>query len=109
VRLTARRRPDELSFLIDIDVQLARLAMSCHGTSWVCSIAENTISSPGFRNLRPHALATRLIDSVVLRVKITSCDGCVALMKRPVFSRAASYASVASSASVCSPRWMFAL
>ncbi len=52
-------------------------AMSCHGTRLLwCSIAEKTISSPGLRNLRPQAFATRLIDSVVLRVKMISCSGC---------------------------------
>jgi hypothetical protein len=45
----------------------------CHGTmlEW-CSISEITISSPACRNVRPQECATRLIDSVVLRVKMIS-------------------------------------
>ena len=52
----------------------SRCARSCHGTmfEW-CSITEITISSPACRLASPQDCATRLIDSVVLRVKTTSC------------------------------------
>ena len=45
----------------------------CHGTmfEW-CSISEMTTSSPGASRARAHPCATRLIDSVVPRVKMTS-------------------------------------
>ena len=48
-------------------------ATCCHGTrlAW-CSICVSKISSPARRNLRPHALATRLIDIVVPEVKMIS-------------------------------------
>ena len=81
----------------------------CHGTmfEW-CSISEITTSSPASRNARAQACATRLIDSVVLRVKtISDADG--APMKARTFSRTPSYWSVASTESVCTPRWMLAL
>ena len=51
----------------------------------------------------PKELATRLIDSVVPRVKMTSWAW-AALIKRATFSRAASYMSVARTASVWPPR-----
>ena len=54
-----------------------------------CSISETTTSSPGFRNFRAHECATRLIDSVVLRVKMIS-RGSPAPMKRATFVRACS-------------------
>ncbi len=47
-------------------------ASICQGTrlEW-CSISVRMTTSPGCRFARPQVLATRLIDSVVLRVKIT--------------------------------------
>ena len=81
----------------------------CHGTmfEW-CSISVITTSSPGSRKARPHEWATRLIDSVVLRVKtISAAEG--APMKARTRSRTASYCSVASTERVCTPRWMLAL
>ena len=73
-----------------------------------CSISVITISSPGRRNFRPQAAATRLIASVVLRVNtISAARG--ALMKAATLARTSSYRAVASSASVWMPRWMLAL
>ena len=85
-----------------------RCATSCHGTmfEW-CSISVSTTSSPSRRLASPQARATRLMDSVVLRVK-TMSSAFAAPMCRAAFSRTLSYASVASTASVWMPRWMFA-
>ena len=59
-------------------------AIICHGTRLLwCSIAVKTISSPGLRNLRPQACATRLIDSVVLRVKMISSLGMLGVDEAP--------------------------
>ena len=48
-------------------------ARMCHGTrfEW-CSISVSTIASPAFRFARAHAYATRLMASVLLRVKTIS-------------------------------------
>ena len=73
-----------------------------------CSISVITTSSPASRNVRPHEWATRLIASVVLRVKtISSAAG--APMNVRSFSRTPSCCSVASTERVCTPRWMLAL
>ncbi len=65
-------------------------AASCQGTmlEW-CSISVITISSPGRRNLRPQAAATRLIASVVLRVNTIS-EGWRALIKAATLARTSS-------------------
>ena len=75
-------------------------ASTCHGTrfEW-CSISVVTITSPGPRLVRPYEYATRLIASVVSRVKITSrSDG--------AFTRSRTFLRVPSNASVAStPSW----
>ena len=57
---------------------------------------------------RAHVFATRLIDSVVLRVHIThSAES--APMNDATLARASSYRSVASMLSEWTPRWTFEL
>ena len=82
---------------------------SCHGTmfEW-CSISESTTSSPSRRCARAQPCATRLIDSVVLRVKMISRSES-AWMKSRTCPRTRSYCSVASCESACTPRWMLEL
>ena len=67
-----------------------------------------TTVSPGRTFARPHEPATRLIDSVVPRVK-TTASGAQALTNRATVFRASSYASVAATASPYAPRWTLAL
>ena len=76
-----------------------RRAMCCQGTKleW-CSSSVTTTMSPGPRFVSPHAYATRLMPSVALRVKMTSRRA-GALTNARAFSRAASNAAVARSAS----------
>ena len=60
----------------------------CQGTMLLwCSRAETCTSSPGRRNARPKLAATRLMPSVVPRVKMISA-GSAALMKRATVRRA---------------------
>ena len=63
-------------------------ASICQGTrfEW-CSSRVTTTSSPGLRNVRPQDCATRLIDSVVPRVK-TIWAGSAAPMNRATRARA---------------------
>ncbi len=84
------------------------LASICHGTMLLwCSIVVRTISSPAFTFARPHVWATRLIASVVPRVKTISFS-LAAPRKRRTRSRAASNASVASWERRWTPRCTFA-
>ena len=81
-----------------------RSANNCHGTRLLwCSITVSRITSPSRINLSPHACATRLMLSVVPRVKMIS-----SALAAPIYSatrrRAFSYASVARELSVCNPR-----
>ena len=65
-------------------------ASTCHGTRLLwCSICVTTISSPGPMFWRAHVFATRLIDSVALRVQITH-SGEPAPMNRATLARASS-------------------
>ena len=77
-----------------------RFAMYCQGTKFEwCSSSVTSTTSPGPRLSSPQAYATRLIDSVALRVKISSrADG--ALTNSRAISRAPSYAAVARSESM---------
>ena len=79
-----------------------------HGTrlEW-CSISVSSTSSPA-ASFAPHERATRLIASVALR-RMTTPRVSAALTNLATRSRHASYAAVASSARVCTPRWTFAL
>ncbi len=72
-----------------------------------CSRPVRRISSPSFRTDVANPAATRLIASVVPRVKTTSF-GARAPRKRATFARAPSYSAVAFSERKCVPRWMFA-
>ena len=100
-------------------------ARACQGTrlEW-CSSTESTISSPGRRLCVPQVLATKLMASLAFLVNTTSREEdaltkvatCVqrarGRQRAPVagscgfgtFSRASSYAVVASADSVCTPR-----
>ncbi|TPW21883.1 MAG: hypothetical protein FD126_247 [Elusimicrobia bacterium] len=84
-------------------------AKSCQGTrfEW-CSSSVTRTSSPGRICLRAQPWATRLMASVVLRVK-TMHSGFSALMKRAALARDSSTSFSPSSARVCTPRWMLAL
>ena len=74
-------------------------ARICHGTRFAwCSISVSTITSPRPMFLRPQAYATRLIDSVALRVQTISC-GSLTLSSLATLTRAPSYAAVARSLS----------
>ena len=77
---------------------------SCQGTilEW-CSISVDRTISPAFRNFRAQAWATRLIDSVALRVKI-KVSGFGAPMNAASLARVASAMFVDSSESECTPR-----
>ena len=81
----------------------------CHGTmfEW-CSIAEIRTSSPGCSCGRANACATRLMPSVAFRVKMISAIA-GGVEERAHLRARASYASVASSLSWCTPRWTLAL
>ena len=85
-----------------------RSAISCQGTrfEW-CSISVTSTSSPARTNASPKLAATRLIPSVVPRVKMTSRASSAPRNPRAC-SRTASYAMVTCSLSQCTPRWMFA-
>ena len=84
-------------------------AILCQGTRLLwCSRRVTTISSPSEMLLSAQLCATRLIDSVALRVQMID-SGVSALMKRATFSRASSYRSVASMLRVCTPRWTLEL
>ena len=83
-------------------------ASICQGTQFEwCSISVTRISSPAFTADRPQLCATRLMLSVVPRVKITS-RGRAAPMNRATRSRASSYIAVASALSAYTPRWILA-
>ena len=73
-----------------------------------CSISVSRIRSPSPTLARPHAWATRLIAPVTLRVKMTSRGFGAQVARRPSRARPRSVA-VASSESVWTPRWTFAL
>ena len=72
-----------------------------------CSRPVRRTSSPSFRTELAKPAATRLIASVVPRVKTTS-RGARAPRNRATFARAPSYSAVAFSDRKCVPRWMFA-
>ena len=65
-----------------------------------------TISSPALTRLRPKLWATRLMPSVVPRVKMISRSW-AALRNWRTRSRVLSYAWVARSLRKWTPRWMF--
>ena len=107
------RRPSSVS-PIQRNVAPVRRQACCHGTrlAW-CSSSVTTTSSPARSVYGPasapptpywlSANATRLRPSVAFRVQTSSSSA------RPTnaatAARACSYASVASSARVCAPRW----
>ncbi len=97
-----RRPSSSISMYFNVAPVLA--ASSCHGTmfEW-CSMTEIRISSPSPTWSRPHAVATRLIASVVPRVQIHSA-ALGALIQLATFSRAASNATVARLDSSWMPR-----
>ncbi len=71
-----------------------------------CSISVITTRSPRLTFSRAHVYATRLIAAVAFAVKIVSST--VEWSQSAIRSRAPSYRSVASTASVYTPRWMLA-
>ncbi len=75
-------------------------ASICHGTMFAwCSRCVSRIASPAPRFVRPQLCATRLIDSVALRVNTISPSE-AAPMKLRTLPRASSMRRVASSAMV---------
>ena len=86
-----------------------RSASNCHGTMLLwCSISVSRISSPALTFFVPQRCATRLMPSVVPRVKIIS-SALRALMNFAARVRAASNAAVARLLNSWMPRWTLAL
>ena len=82
---------------------------SCQGTILLwCSISVSRMMSPARTCLAPQACATRLMPSVVPRVKMIS-SGVRALTNWAARARAASKAAVARLLSSWMPRWTLAL
>ena len=87
----------------------SRCATSCQGTRLLwCSISVRRMTSPFLRFAPPQLEATRFMDSVVPRVKMTS-SGAAALMNLATRARAPSYPSVERIDSAWRPRWTLAL
>ncbi|MPN06309.1 hypothetical protein SDC9_153565 [bioreactor metagenome] len=81
-----------------------RAANSCQGTMLLwCSMVEIMTSSPSFINSSPKEKASKLIASVVPRVKMTSAE-VRALINRRTVSREPSCSSVACCDKKCTPR-----
>ena len=86
-----------------------RSASICHGTMLLwCSISVRRMTSPAFTKALPQALATRLMPSVVPRVKMIS-SVLRALRNFRVRSLAASKAFVERLLNSWMPRWTLAL